>query len=210
MRSATASTSSSRQGHLRGGHDAGRALARGRPAGGRWPPGSAAPRRRSLRSRAGAWWRSRSPAGWPRTGCWWPTTSRASTTCALLLAAACLVLVVVAWRSCSGRTSACSVAAGSEAHTDALTGLRNRRSLMSDLELELALASAAEPVPASSSTSTASRSTTTPSAIWPATGCWRAWARGWPTPCTATGAPTGWAGTSSACSCGPGAAGVEP
>ena len=70
-----------------------------------------------------------------------------------------------------------------EARTDSLTGLRNRRSLMADLEAQLGAGHrGATRARCSCSTSTASRSTTTPSATPPATGCSRASARGWPRP----------------------------
>ena len=64
---------------------------------------------------------------------------------ALLLTAACLVLVVVCMALVFRENQRILHRTAAEARTDALTGLRNRRSLMSDLELELALASEAEP-----------------------------------------------------------------
>ena len=86
-----------------------------------------------------------------------------------------------------------------EAHTDALTGLRNRRSLMADLARRWSGPRSTHPPRWSCSTSTASRSTTTPSATRPATACWPASASASRTPSRAADAPIAWGATSSAC-----------
>ena len=86
-----------------------------------------------------------------------------------------------------------------EALTDGLSGLANRRRLMSDLEDALGLRDRASPGGRScSSISTASRPTTTPSATTPATRCSPASAATSPTSVRAPARPIAWAATSSA------------
>ena len=65
----------------------------------------------------------------------------------------------------SARTGASSSSTHAEATTDVLTGLSNRRQLISDLDRRLARSSLPTTLSSCSSTSTASRATTTPSAI---------------------------------------------
>ena len=64
---------------------------------------------------------------------------------ALLLTAACLVLVITCMALVFRDNQRILTRTETEARTDALTGLRNRRSLMRDLEHELAMASHEEP-----------------------------------------------------------------
>ena len=64
---------------------------------------------------------------------------------ALLLTAACLILVITCMALVFRDNQRILTRTETEARTDALTGLRNRRSLMRDLEHEMALASLDEP-----------------------------------------------------------------
>ena len=92
----------------------------------------------------------------------------------------------------------------SEAITDALTGLGNRRSLLRELERELEPARGKHVRAARrSTTSTASRATTTRSATRPATRSWRGSAASSRRPLWTRVAPTASAETSSASSPGP-------
>ena len=93
---------------------------------------------------------------------------------ALLLALARMTLAFLENQRVLARTH-------TEARTDSLTGLGNRRSLLADLEVQIELSSLAAPARYSCSTSTASRSTTTRSAIPPATACSRGLLHAWPT-----------------------------
>ena len=84
--------------------------------------------------------------------------------------------------------------------SDSLTGMRNRRSLMADLEHRLDDATPERPLRWPCSTSTASRHTTTLSAIRPAMRCWPAWGAASRRRSEAAASPTGWAETNSASS----------